>query len=628
MNMKRKIRRAFKNATPQVLHRISPAPAKVIAMPEAREKAERAPKEKMKLRELVATAAVVALIIGSLASGIQFIGQHIQSGSAGGTSPTEPTDPILQPSDFVDGYIKEAAALRIAFSQIEDNLHMIGTNFAWHLEGILLSDYNGTIPCYWVTYVRHPEGDFANYEYQTAYIDATNGQVLDVQNYATIDQGMANYGDKDFQGIWNLILEDDNALTSAAKLSLSDSFSVVRSGELYHVDKMSYQGFDYTFVTAPGGKFEFIDVAVRENREDGQYISKDVALEIVCLERNIDLADGTSAYVTQEGEQYQVMIYGEVIIAYLVDATTGEMAYLTITDENPLVQLRDIALAFHGISLEQCISIINSPMSEGTFIFYTDTDRYEATVDITSREVTSHKTYHYDNGMLESRGWDYEAYIPYLDALNRAVAFLGYTLDDVIELAFNIDTEMDTVSFSLKFGAVKRNCKVDLLTGQVSHNAKTDMETIAMLRNTALAYFNTTSVGLPMDECWYINTNINRDTDCIIFTFYYGTDKYGISVSMSDATITRDSSISTGYLAEFIENPPAVGWQKARDIALNALGLKLNDVSQLFIDYDSENLIYNFTIESYPQPYTCSVSASTGEVIEQITLEDWDEVVS
>ena len=610
MNMKRKIRKAFKNATPYVLDRIAP-PTKQVISAEAYTPAEESAPPKWNWREWAAMAAVLVLIVGSLVSGIQFV-------QNGGINPTAPAAPLLQPSDFVDGYLTEEAASRIAFSQLDDPTYLIGTNFGWGLEGTLLSHYNGTIPCYWVTYVRHPEGDFANYEYQTAYIDATNGQVLDVQKYNTIDQGKVSYGDRSFHGIWNLILEDDNALTFAEKLDLSHSFHVVRSGELLNVEKVSYEGYDYTFIAAPGGKLESIDIAIRDDRQDDQYIAKDVVREIVCLRYNLDLADGTSAYVTLEGTQYQVKINSEIDIVCQIDAITGEIVYRPISDENTLVQIRDIALAFHSITPEQCISIVNTSVWDNkvNFSFLTDTDRYDVTVDCASGQVVDNKTYHYDKRTLEIWGWDYETYIPYADALKRAVEFLGGTLEDLTELRFNIDSHLHTVSFTLAFKGSTRYCKVDLLTGQVSHNASVHMDTIAQLRDAALSHF-----GISLDDCWRENMNIDKDAGCINFAFFCGTNFYQVIIRKSDASIVH-SSIISGYLTEFIEYPPAVGWQDARDIALNHLDLELEDLSRLFIDYDSENLVYKFTLESYPQPYTCQVSAIDGSVIHEIELEN------
>jgi hypothetical protein len=80
MNMKRKIRKAFKNATPYVLDRVAPPAKQDISRQAYTPTEEETPAPKRNWRELVAMAAALALIIGSLASGVQFIRDKGQVG--------------------------------------------------------------------------------------------------------------------------------------------------------------------------------------------------------------------------------------------------------------------------------------------------------------------------------------------------------------------------------------------------------------------------------------------------------------------------------------------------------------------------------------------------------------------
>ena len=674
MNMKRKIRRAFKNATPQVLHRISPAPTKVIAMPEAREKTERAPKEKMKLREFVAVAAAMVLIIGSLASGIQFIGQYIQSGGMG-VVPTEPpyaedelTKPLITlakqciaPEDvdnvtFVsseystknpvyritvkyEGYlyklsfdkygellaiqvtatldkanrITPSAAILLAYL---DNMSKIGTK-----EPVSVEFIDGV---YAITFLYPVSVDVGEY---TFYVTG-DGEVLDETMIGELvdSEELVN-------AIWTKVLSGDMDVTVSnayrqQNTSIVD-LGIVNGQSKYRIE-IRHNGYHYRYEVNRWGELNAIYLAENDEVKKG-YIAPEVALDIVCLKYQLDVDPMQSVNIFLEDGMYNIVVYGTVTVTYRLDATTGDQIVIDLLN-SPLKKMRDMALEYHGISLEECLIIYRNSSEEGgtllmEFQIYTYYSYYSTIFDCSTYEIVGSEARHYEDNNLVAFQWNLEEYVPFMDALSAALDSVGRSLDELVGLDWEVDKEQHIATFDLTFTDKEYSRQINLLTGKVSVN--TDLETqesLAILRSSALLHFSTTSVGLPLGECWYFDASI-IDQHTVEFIFYFESDIYTVYVDRSTGRVTS-SYITDGYLPDYLKNPPAVGWQKARDLAFQELGLVVNDISYLSIQYHAQNQLYRFVFASVTTQYTCCISAVDGSVIHEIELEYVDESVA
>lgn len=695
MNMKRKIRKAFKSATPNILDRLSPAVPKVIPMETPAPAPEEAPSRRWKLREFVAVAAALALIIGSLGSGIQYIRQSIQFGNTGDTptlgdhgapvpDPTESTrvpvaqDEIykhwseslklsIEPSDkkniiptgefyqtfwgdqaaYVipltykgylyemvfsmdegllhinipqtnsikeDEYITEIAARSIAYTQVDDSLE--GTNYAWYPNTIVMDQNAEDLRCYYVTLQRHPINDYSNYEYKTFCVNACTGEILDVEEFKTSDHSDIVTIRSVEISAWSLVLEDPDSLNGSEKDKYTVQYSRIKNGDLYYYTEINYGGFVYLFENAHNGKLLSLNVSISDGRIPGQHIAKNVALEIVCLANGIEMADGQSAQILLDGGFYRITISGDT---YAVNSVTGEVLDV---DHLDLVDLRDIALAYQGISLNDCTTFFSSPFLSDDghecieFSFLIEKDRYDISVRTSDGTVVDAKVK--EDHLLSF--WYEGNILSFTSARDAALKGLGLSLDSITSLRYNVDREQNLCTFTFESTGQTDFIAVDLVTGEVIHLIDLDILTLTVLRDKALAYFD-----IDMSNCWSLAMEIeDPDTEYERVRFFLHCDGavFVAAVRLSDAAVV-DSYTLMATKPVFLETAPAVDWQTARDIALKNCGLSLDRLTYLSVGYDQEHQIYDFIFGIYPEEYACSVDAVTGEMTNPVTDSEY-----
>lgn len=506
MNMKRKIRRAFKNATPQVLHRISSAPTKVIAMPDFTEKPEQKVKKKMKLQELVAVAAAMVLIIGSLASGIQFIGQHIQSGGIG-VIPTEPdlivdelsqtltqlakqciapedvdnvtfitaksstNNPVYRITVKYEGYLyelsfnKQCELLALEATATLDKASRITESAAIHLAYLLHQTKGGEMgpntvqsvgDLYAVTFLD------SNGQNHTYYVTATTGKYVQDVLIGELEhsEGLVNT-------IWGKILARDGGMIvpeayRQQNTSIVD-LGIVTDRSMYRIE-IRHKGYLYRYEVDRLGNYHSIYLVENDEPKEG-YIAPDVVMDIISLNYDIELADGISANILLEDGQYRVTIYGSSKASYLVDATTGEvLANMDVT------QHLDAALTYYGLSVKDCWHITMELVDEGLpsafvrFNLHCGTGVYVASVQLSSGAIV-------DNYILMTELPEFIANPPAVDwqtARDIALQNCNLSLSQLTGLRIYYHPDLQVYEFYFGIFPEEHACCVDAITGQMT----------------------------------------------------------------------------------------------------------------------------------------------------------------
>lgn len=547
MNMKKKIRRAFQNATPNVLDRVLPEHSveeKNIPFNSGHKAAPPIDKKTAKrdrFQEFVATAAALALLIGACGSGIWYLVRNRGIGNTGGLDSPATEAPrvaiekdelydqwitaakcCVEPEDMdnitaldeyfsttwdgedayvvsvtykgylyeltysssglenmtipqtdsikEDEYITESAAVNIAYTQVEDSLP--GTNFAWFTNGRLLDQYMDGSVCYYITLQRHPLNDFSNYEYKTFCIDAYTGQVLDVESFYTVDHENIESDVTLMNDLWRLVLTDYNSLTGYQRLNNTDTSCYVRNGSLIYCFQLSYGGYSYLFsVDATGG---IISIEIADtNRSLKNHIALGVAQQIAYLAHEDQIDDGMYSTTTLQNDIYTInyrLSKTEVAFTCYVDAFTGSI----LDGPGPsLLDLRDIALAYHSIELENCLSLVMEYEDEGTenervrvcAIFGTGV--YVAAVRTSDGEIVDH--YVLMTSEPEYVGKD--GIVTWQDARNAALEENGICLEDLWGLDIGFDSDRCEYDFLFVCSDGEYTCTVDAASGQTAGNS-------------------------------------------------------------------------------------------------------------------------------------------------------------
>lgn len=521
MFLKQKIRKAFKNATPNLLDRVMQEhPRQDVSIQSSNRplpvKATRAT-----TAQWVAAAAAIVVIIGAIGSGLSFVlNSNLPSGSPGGIATTPPTEApwvditkderyenliaaaknSINPSDrdniepteeyfsttwqgnpawvvsvtykgywyqltFTeealqkleviptdslkeDTYITSAAAIRIAYLQVDDILQ--GTNYAWFCGGLVLDQNESGTVCYYVTlYRKDPAYDFSGYEYKTFCIHAYTGEVLGVEEFHS-----AQYTDMTsrFQienQLWSLILENLDDLPGYERTELTTSTFRIKNSDLFYKFILTYDGHEYTFETDRTGKVLSIDIGSTANCPPGNAIAKGVALKIVSLARGEDFADGQTVTVRQKSGHYYIVVSNAEQAFYMVNAFSGDI----VEDYDlALLDIRDIALGYHGLALEDCLTLSMELENEGTqaqcvrVSAIVGSGLYAAAVDTSSGKILDSYVL-----MVEMPSWmNLGSIQPWRQARDNGLEYFGVELDHMtrLQISLNMTTRLYTVSFA------------------------------------------------------------------------------------------------------------------------------------------------------------------------------------
>lgn len=539
MFFKKKIRRAFKNATPNVLGQVmqelprNKRDRRATADAHAMQTVEKARTKKDRFQEFVATAAALALLIGACGTAVWYAlgntnGTH---GSSLATEPTEaprvaiekddiyarwieaaktcvepedldnvtPTDDYFRTTwngedayvvrvtykgylyeltfsdsglvkltvpqtDSIkeDEYITESAAINIAYTQVEDSLP--GTNFAWFLDSLPLELDETLTARYYVTLLRHPLGDYSNYEYKTFTICAYTGQIVDVQEFSTADHDDIVDALSIQKTLWNLISDNNSIIPMYQWLDHTSSSSFIIEGKLFYHITFTYEGFEYLFETNHTGKILSITVSVTEDHKPNQVISRNMALELLCLDMGIEIDPGQSVQILYESDGYHITFENHPVYAgntYIVNATTGQIVeYSSI----PLTDIRDIALTHFALPLESSWEFHVEPTNEdmvAVTLFYGGV--YTAVIRASDGEVV-------DDYILTTELPIYmesEVPVSWQTARDIALENCDLSLEELTSLLIHFDGEQNLYNFYFGVYPDEYACCVDAITGQI-----------------------------------------------------------------------------------------------------------------------------------------------------------------
>lgn len=150
---------------------------------------------------------------------------------------------------------------------------------------------------------------------------------------------------------------------------------------------------------------------------------------------------------------------------------------------------------------------------------------------------------------------------------------------------------------------------IDAYTGQILQ-AIADAEpviTALEARNIALI-----ANGHSIDEVKDLKINRNGFNKAIIVSYQVGSHRYQTNISMSDGRILSQIERDETALRGDENRHNLIGWQKARDIALDACGrLKTHLIG---FDYSISNDVYQFDFVFADASCTCRIDARTGGI--------------
>lgn len=324
------------------------------------------------------------------------------------------------------------------------------------------------------------------------------------------------------------------------------------------------------------------------------------------------------------------------IHAFHVDALTGEIADRTVLSLETGIGwkgARDLAFAEKGATPETAeywdimlLSRDDAPMYRVCYKF--DGYYYEATVgtdpDTATAQITHYEDIDFPQEPLPGN------HVSWQEARDTLMDSLGLSMDSLSGFDI-VDTDASVYSFTFQHEEDMHAYLVPAydtskMNGGILPQAHLPMTEIR-LRDLALD-----SVGASLEELWYLETSQEEDQRLYYVSFRCGNRSYFCEVS-------QDNHISVDPRENPDTPPPGEGtadivtWQTARDAALAAYGVQMQDIIDIDIGFSTAEArpIYTVSFQCGDESHTCTVDAQSGKVIdpnnppepEPLKVSDW-----
>lgn len=573
MSIKKKIRRAFDAATPDVLDRV------LQECPQQ----EQAPAPVRKsvphwFKEAAATAAAFAFLIAICGGTIWFGLDRAQSGS---DDPTDPTPTTTEPTDPT-GY--DVSDSDVDFDALPDHSKTL-IDPQWdetsdmNMAAAYITELNGVI-------VYHIEIQYNGYWYYFDY-DAYTADLVDIGLIAC-DCIKEGYISQDVvREILNLAYSIE--IGDDAQFVLTDDaggayyavfpFGTSLSSSAFYVNAYSGEILDMTGTDAELPKTLIRDVALAY---------ADVKMEDVRYLNICPLAAEEKYYLVEiivDTSFYTVSVNYDGTI---LDVKAEQTDYTQWTDVMVWQDARDIALAELGLTLSQITGLefsYNDVYYQYTFSFTSSNgDSYHTVVDtlmdtITSAEAIANLCLYFD---------------------------LDPTLPMETELIQTTDTAYYCISVTTSSISYAQLYYVHAGTGDVLDIGSFDGDLIR-IRDLVLDFVGVNCADARTLTVEVMDDNVHMVTvessDTVYMAFFDPENRKPPELQSFPAGARVEKDMSS-----------LIGWSAARDIALASAGNTINEMCYFSYFYDTGNDAYNLTLAFDDTPCSYLIDARNGNI--------------